>query len=141
MAALCVGCSFSADKKEAEGLAEQYFADIRGSDFEGALALYSPRFFAVTSREQWLLFLKEQRSRCGTPKTHTLTNWNVFSSFGINSGTRTTLTYEVEYSSCRVSESLTTFKPSGGKIQIQGHYFNSNPKPGTQGESQATLKT
>ena len=137
-----MGCSFSEEKKEAEQPAEQYFAKMQGGDIEGVLSLYSARFYDVTSRADWLAFLQNQRARRGAPKTHSLTTWNVFSSIGTNSGTRTTLVYDVRYSSCRVSEKMTIFKASGGKIQIQGHFLK--PEAGIQndkGESQATLLT
>jgi hypothetical protein len=132
LVALCgaLGCSFSADRREAEQLAEQYFTKIQGGDIEGALSLYSARFYEVTSRAEWLAFLENQRARCGKPKTHPLVSWNVFSSFGVNAGTTTTLVYEVQYTSCRMSEKMTIFKPSGGKIQIQGHFLT--PKAGME---------
>ena len=137
-----LGCSFSEDKKEAEQLAEQYFSKMQGEDIEGVLSLYSARFYEVTSRADWRAFLENQRARCGTPKTHSLVNWNVFNSFGTNSGTTITLVYDVQYSSCRVSEKITLFKPSGGKLQIQEHFLK--PEAGIQNskdDSQATLKT
>jgi hypothetical protein len=142
--ALCaaIGCSFSADRQEAEQLAEQYFSRVQRGDIEGVLPLYSARFYVVTSRADWLAFLQNQRARCGTPETHSLVTWNVLNSFGTNAGITTTLVYDVQYSSCRVSEKMTLFKPSGGKIQIQGHFLN--PKSGIQndkGDSQPTLKT
>jgi hypothetical protein len=70
MAAMCtvIGCSFSGDRKEAEQLAEQYFAKMQGGDNEGVLALYSARFYEATSRADWLAILESQRARCGTPK-------------------------------------------------------------------------
>lgn len=141
-ASAAIGCGFSEERKQAEELAEQYFAKMQAGDVEGVLSLYSTRFFEVTSRADWLVFLEEQRARCGTPKTHSLINWNVLSTFGTNAGTRTTLVYDVQYSSCRVSEKMTIFKPSGGKIQIQVHFLT--PKAGTQSNQvdlQATLKT
>jgi hypothetical protein len=137
-----IGCSFSDDRKEAERLAEQYFAKMQGGDVEGALALYSARFFAVTSRADWRAFLENQRARCGAPKSHSLVTWKVFNAFGTNAGATTTLVYNVQYSSCQVSEKLTFFKPSGGKIQIQAHFLQ--PKTGTQRverDLQATLTT
>jgi hypothetical protein len=124
----CAGCGFTEDRREAEQLAEQYFAKAKAEDLDGVLALYSPRFFAATSRDRWRQVLEEQRSRCGTPQSHTLINWHVFSSFGSNAGVRTTLVYEVNYSSCRVAETLTIFKPSGSEIQIEGHFLT--PKEG-----------
>jgi hypothetical protein len=142
--ALCaaIGCSFSDNRKEAEQLAEKYFSTMQGEDLEGVLRLYSARFYLVTPRADWLAFLQNQRSRCGTPKSHTLVTWNVLNSFGTNAGTTTTLVYDVQYASCRVSEKMTIFKPSGGKIQIQGHFMT--PKAGIQndkGDSQPTLTT
>jgi len=63
--ALCaaIGCSFSKDREESEQLAEQYFSKIQGGDMEGALSLYSARFYEVTSRADWLVFLQNQRAR------------------------------------------------------------------------------
>jgi hypothetical protein len=143
LVALCgaLGCSFSEDRKEAEQLAERYFTKMQGGDIEGALSLYSARFYEVTSRAEWLAFLENQRARCGKPETHPLVSWNVVSSFGTNAGTTATLVYEVRYTNCRVSEKMIIFKPSGGKIQIQGHFLT--PKAGIENDkddSQA-LKT
>jgi len=142
--ALCaaLGCSFSEDRKEAEQLAEQYFSKMQGEDFEGVLSLYSAHFFEVTPQADWRAFLENQRARCGTPETHSLVTWNVLNSFGTNAGTTTTLVYDVQYSRCRVSEKITLFKPSRGKMQIQGHFLK--PEAGIQNskeDSQATLKT
>ena len=142
--ALCalLGCSFSESKKEAERLADQYFSMMQGSDMQGVLGLYSPRFYQVTSRADWLNFLQQQQARCGVPKTHALVTWNVFSSMGSDSGVRTILVYDVHYTHCRVSEKLTTFKPTGGSIQIQGHFLT--PMSGTPDDkaaAQSTLKT
>ena len=142
--ALCaaIGCSFSGNREEAEQLAEKYFSTMQGENIERVLPLYSTRFYAATSRADWLAFLQNQRARCGTPKTHSLVTWNVLNMFGTNAGTTTTLVYDVQYSNCRVSEKMTIFKPSGGKIQIQGHFLT--PKAGIQndnGDSQPTLRT
>jgi hypothetical protein len=141
LVALCaaVGCSFTEDKKEAEGLAEQYFSKLQGGDIEGALSLYSAQFYEVTSRVDWLAFLQRQRARCGAPKTHSLASWNVVNSVGSNAGTRTTLVYDVQYSSCRVSEKMTIFRPSGGKVQIQGHFLT--PRAATPGDKEAAQTT
>jgi hypothetical protein len=142
--ALCaaIACSFSGDREEAEQLAEKYFSTMQGGEIESVLPLYSARFYVVTSRADWLAFLQNQRARCGRPKTHSLVTWNVLNSFGTKAGTTTTLVYDVQYSSCRVSEKMTIFKPSGGKIQIQGHFLT--PKAGVQndkGDLQPTLRT
>src|ERR1700753_3843963 len=140
--ALCAGCGFGEGKEEAEQAAEQYCASAKGEDLEGVLSLYSERFFAATSRDQWRKFLEDQRSRCGTPQSHSLVNWNVFSSIGSNSGTRTTLVYDVKYSSCQVLETITFFKPSAGKIQIQAHFMKLKERPeNAPGDSRPIYKT
>jgi hypothetical protein len=137
-----LGCSFSDNRMEAEQLAERYFSTMQGGDIEAVLPLYSARFYAVTSRAEWLAFLQNQRARCGTPKSHSLVTWNVLNSFGTNAGITTTLVYDVEYSSCRVSEKMTIFKSSGGKIQIQGHFLTPKTKiQNDNGDSQPTLTT
>lgn len=143
LVAICamVGCNFSESKKEAEQVAEQYFAKLQGSDIDGALALYSPRFYQVTSRADWLSFLQSQHARCGVPKSHSLVTWNVFSSMGTDSGVRTVLVYDVHYASCRVSEKLTIFKPSDGAIQIQGHFLTPIAGAPEGQATQATQKT
>lgn len=142
--ALCavMACSFSEDRKQAEQLAEQYFAKMQSGDVEGVLSLYSSRFYQITSRADWRVFLENQRARCGVPKSHSLVTWNVLNSFGTNAGTTTRLVYDVRYSSCRVAEKMTLFKPSDGEIQIQGHFLT--PQAGihnVKGDPQATLST
>lgn len=144
LVALCaaMSCGFSEGKKEAEALAERYFLRVQNGDIEGALLLYSPRFYQVTSRVDWRKFLEAQRDRCGTPKTHKLVSWNVFSSIGTNAGVRTILVYDVQYTRCQMSEKITTFKPDDGETQIQGHFLRK--EAGSQddkAESQVTLKT
>jgi hypothetical protein len=138
-----VACSFSKERKEAEALAEQYFSTMQGGNIANVLALYSPRFYSVTPRADWLAFLNDLHARCGTPKTHSLITWNVFSAFGTNAGTRTTLVYDVQYSTCRTLEKMTVFKPGGGQIRFDGHVLTPKaPVPDDKGSAQAaTLST
>jgi hypothetical protein len=141
LVAWCAGCGFTEGRKEAEQLAEQYFVKARADDLDGMMSLYSPRFFAVTSRDHWREILEEQRSRCGTPQSHALISWKVLSSVGSNAGVRTTLVYDVKYSSCQVAETLIIFKPSGGENQIQGHFFRQKENdPGKAKDSPDTFK-
>jgi hypothetical protein len=132
-------CSFSGDRKEAEALAERYFAAMQGDDIAGVLSLYSSRFYGATSRGDWLAFLNDLHARCGALKSHSLATWTVFNSFGANAGTRTTLIYDVQYSSCQMSEKMTAFKPDGGQIQIEAHFLTPKvPAPDHKGSAQTT---
>jgi hypothetical protein len=137
-----VACSFSKERREAEALAEQYFSTMQGGNVANVLAFYSPRFYSVTSRADWLAFLNDLHARCGTPKTHSLITWNVFSSLGTHAGTRTTLVYDVQYSTCRLSEKMTVFKPDGGQIRIDGHLLTPKaPVPDDKGSVQAAARS
>jgi hypothetical protein len=121
--ALICSCGFSEDKTEAMGLADRYFVAAADSDIEATLPFYSSRFFEATPRDDWTRTLGGVRSRCGIPKSHTLNTWNASSRIGTNGGSTVTLIYDVEYAHCRISETISTFRPDGGERQIIGHYF------------------
>jgi hypothetical protein len=114
-------CGLSKGRQEAESVAERYFTAMDAGDIPGALSLYSARFYQVTSRAEWLQWLSDLRARCGPPRSHSLSSWKVMSTIGTNGGMRATLVYDVQYSSCRMSESFTIFKPTGGKTQVDAH--------------------
>jgi hypothetical protein len=118
---LIASCDFSQGRDEASAVAEKYFASMRGGDITGALSLYSERFYKATSRKTWLEFLNGVRARCGAPKSHSLKTWNVTKLFGTDRGTRATLQYDVQYSTCKMSEKMTIFIPDGGDGKIEGH--------------------
>jgi len=126
---LCLGvaiatasaCGFYASRNEAQAFAERYFTALNGADVTPALALYSPRFFEGTPRDQWLATLQGVRERCGMPTSHSLENWVVTNHLGTDSGSSATLVYDVKYASCRLSETLVVFKPDGGEDKIVRH--------------------
>lgn len=126
LAALLASCGFSENKVDAERLVDHYFEVVAGPDVAAALSLYSPQFFEVTPRDNWANTLKQIRDRCGTPKSHTLKTWSVNSRFGTNGGSSATLVYDVEYTQCHMSETITTFRPDGGERKIIGHYFKAD---------------
>ena len=114
-------CDFSESRDDGEAFAERYFAAMSSDDLTGALALYSPRFFDGTPRDQWLATLKNLRERCGLPASHTLKTWMVTNTVGTNGGSNTTLVYDVKYSSCRLTETLVVSKPDSGEDKIIRH--------------------
>ena len=118
---VAAACDFSGNREDAEAFAERYFAAMRSDDVAGALAFYSPKFFDGTPRDQWLATLRNLRERCGTPTSHSLTNWMVTDQVGAASGSTTTLTYDVKYASCRLSETLVVSRPEGGEDKIIRH--------------------
>jgi hypothetical protein len=120
-------CDFTAGRDQAAVIAERYFVAAKSGDMNGVLALYSERFYKATSRESWRNFLNDVHARCGVPKSHSLATWNVANMIGTNSGTRATLVYSVQYSSCSASETMTIFIPEGKEGKIEGHFVKIEP--------------
>jgi hypothetical protein len=114
-------CGSYEARDEAEGFVERYFTATGGDDVVAALAFYSPKFFAGTPRDQWLSTLQGVRDRCGTPTSHSLKGWTATNLIGTESGSTVTLTYDVRYASCRLSETLVVFRPEGGEDKILRH--------------------
>jgi len=114
-------CGTYAARDEAESFVERYFTARSGDDLAAALPFYSAKFFAGTPREQWLSSLQALRDRCGTPASHALKGWTATNRVGTESGSTVSLTYDVKYASCRMSETLVVFKPEGGEDKILRH--------------------
>jgi hypothetical protein len=114
-------CGTYVARDEAESFVERYFTARSGDDLTAVLPFYSARFFAGTPREQWLSSLQVVHDRCGTPTSHSLKSWTATNLVGTESGSTVTLTYDVKYASCRVSETLVVFRPDGGEDKILRH--------------------
>lgn len=119
-------CGLTEDRDAAAAYAERYFAAARQDDLSGVLGLYSQSFFSSTPREGWMSTLRQVRERCGTPQTHRLENWGVTQKVGSDAGTTVRLIYEVGYARCRMTETLSIFRPPGGDFGIIGHSFQMN---------------
>jgi hypothetical protein len=120
------GCGLTAERDAAAACADRYFAAAAQDDLTAVLGLYSQRFFSVTPRETWMSTLTQLRDRCGRPETHKLENWTVTRNVGTNAGTTVRLVYEVRYTRCRVTETLTLLRPPAGDFGIVAHAFRMN---------------
>jgi hypothetical protein len=118
--ALSGACSFQSDQDN-RALIERYFAAQSTGDMNGALKLYSDRFFANTSRSEWRQVLNSLHEHCGGIRSHTLSNWSQMNSFGTAAGSHSVLVYKVTYERCRVAESFTVFRPNNGTPAIVRH--------------------
>lgn len=114
-------CGTYEARNEAQQFVERYFTVRSGDDLAAVLPFYSPKFFAGTPREQWLSSLQLVHDRCGTPTSHSLKGWTATNLLSTESGSTVTLTYDVRYASCRMSETLVVFKPDGGEDKILRH--------------------
>jgi hypothetical protein len=117
--AALAACSLEGDA-ENRAVVDRYYETFGAGDINGALGLYSERFYSATSRADWSRTLHGMRERCGAVRSHKLVNWSqsrqLFS--GDDSGPRSTLVYDVTYDSCEVTEAFTVFKPEDGKPKI-----------------------
>jgi hypothetical protein len=129
---LMAACSFQSDSDN-RALIERYFSLAGANDLDGALKLYSDRFFTSTSRSEWRQVLNGLHERCGAIRAHTLSNWSQLNSFGSAAGSRSVLVYEVSYDRCRVAEAFTVFKPTDGTPAIVGHDIKVNGSSNTPG--------
>jgi hypothetical protein len=114
-------CGTYEARDEAQQFVERYFTARSADDLAAVLPFYSAKFFAGTPREQWLSSLQVVHDRCGAPTSHSLTGWTATNLVGAESGSTVTLTYDVRYASCRMSETLVVFKPGGGEDRILRH--------------------
>jgi hypothetical protein len=115
-------CGPYSAREDAQRVAERYFAAAAGENYDAALALYAPQFFAATPRDEFRTVLSDMHGRCGAPEAHTLTSWSAQSNFGDGSS-RVNLVYDVHYARCRVTETLGLSAPRGGALKIIAHHL------------------
>jgi hypothetical protein len=117
-------CGAADDRKEAESIAGLYFDAVAAQRPSDALDQRDSQFFWTFSREAILARLNEIRTRCGLPTAHALTSWKV-QRFGTDSARTSTLVYDVQYTSCRTSETIMVQRPDGGgKARLFGLYIS-----------------
>ena len=109
-------------REDAQRVAERYFAAAAGENYDAALALYAPQFFAATPREQFRTVLSDVHGRCGAPEAHTLTSWSAQSNFADGSS-RVNLVYDVHYARCRVTETIGLSAARGASLKIIAHHL------------------
>ena len=121
------GCSSSSDKAAAENITASYFEAIRNKDFDAAISFYSPKYFELVSKDDWLQVLKAVNEKLGDLETYELTSYEFGKVVGtIENGTSCKLQYEVIYSKYPAIETLTLFRSAtGGEYNIVGHKINS----------------
>lgn len=115
-------CGAYSAREDAQRVAERYFAATAGENYDAALALYAPQFFAATPREEFRTMLSDMHGRCGAPEAHTLTSWSAQSNFADGSS-RVNLVYDVHYARCRVTETLGLSALRGATLKIIAHHL------------------
>jgi hypothetical protein len=117
--ALLAACSLEGDA-ESRAVVDRYYASFGAGDINGVLGLYSDRFYSATPRADWSRTLHGMHDRCGAVRSHKLLNWSqsrqLFSDG--DSGSRSTLVYDVTYDSCEVTEAFTISRPEDGTPKI-----------------------
>ncbi len=119
---LLAGCGYDRGVSKQEiitAIADEYFKAFQNNDFEKALALYSPKFFAQTPKEKWAESLKKVKSQLGDLSAYELIESETIPYYGQD--TLYLLVYKVTYSNFSAQEILGLAKPLFGKIQIVRH--------------------
>ncbi len=122
------GCGMGAAKGEAELVAQAYFDCIQKSDLDGAMEVFSAKFFQETSREDWRTVLEKVSEKLGPLQSYKLVRWNVFKGTkpGGLSGTLVQLGYQVTYQKYPAQVLMVVHKPvGGGEFQIVSMNINS----------------
>ena len=123
---LLLSCGSLGPSPEAKALAERSFELRKSGQTEHLLTLYSPAFFESTSAEEWKTMLERTVEKLGPLESYVLRNTHTFSYQGTsNSGTTTTMIYDVKYAKHPAIETLVIFQPNGGVPLIKGHNFQS----------------
>ena len=97
-------------------------------DKDQLVPLYSPDFFQTTPRDKWQKFMDKLDEKLGRLDSYELRQTHKVTFRGTsNSGTTTTLIYEVKYAKFPAIETLVVFQPSsGGPPLITGHNVRSD---------------
>jgi hypothetical protein len=114
--ALLSGCGMGEAKGEAELVAQAYFGCIQKTDFDGAMELFSTKFFQATPREDWRAMQEKIGEKLGKLQSYNLVRWNVFKGkkSGL-SGTIVELGYEATYEKYPAQVLMVVYKPVGGE--------------------------
>lgn len=114
---LLSGCGMREAKGEVELVAQAYFDCIQKADFDGAMELFSAKFFQATPREDWRAMQEKIGEKLGKLQSYNLVQWNVFKGKkpGGLSGTIVELGYEVTYEKYPAQVLMVVYKPVGGE--------------------------
>jgi hypothetical protein len=119
-------CAPSVVAPELQAHAEKYFVAIEKGDVDGALKLYDPDFYKVTSVAQWKRILERVEEKLGKMQSYKLVGWRVNSRIGSGSGVYAELSYEVKYEKYPAHEVIVVRQlSSGGGPGIISHNINS----------------
>jgi hypothetical protein len=113
---LLSGCGMGEAKGEAELVAQAYFDCIQKADFDGAMELFSAKFFQATPREEWRVMQEKIGEKLGGLQSYKLVQWNVFKGkkSGL-SGIIVELGYEATYEKYPAQVLIVAYKPVGGE--------------------------
>lgn len=138
--ALLTGCGGPDPKEEAKESFDVIFDNLKRSDIEGALMLYSPSFFKSTSRQEWLEQLRKIHASFGP-----VVSYEILSSMSEKRkvpipGTYVGFNCKVNYQrgGTYLMENIVLVRPEGlQSFTISGHSIT---QPGPRTPQQAPLQ-
>ncbi|MGM9477897.1 hypothetical protein ACS5PU_15805 [Pedobacter sp. GSP4] len=113
------------DKKDAEKVADQFYALLQKKEFQKVDPLLSTQFKAVTSAVKLNNYLSGALNKLGEIKSEKLDHWESKVVRGTNSSATYVLYYIVERTKFQSKETV-TLAAENNQIKIQGYNVNSD---------------
>ncbi|MFV1993906.1 MAG: hypothetical protein ACC661_00605, partial [Verrucomicrobiales bacterium] len=142
VAATLPGCGGEDPKKEARTSVDALFDAIKRTDYNSALALYSPVFFASTPAQEWAKILQSVQQRYGLMQSFQVLSIVPEKRSGPQAGMYVAFICNVTYQRATLRENVVLVKPTGMKsYSITAHTITAqdtgNAQPAQQPQPQA----
>jgi hypothetical protein len=125
------GCSFNASnlneefvKDEAEKVTGLFYENLEQNDYDAVGELFSEKFYKITPRDSFGVFLKKLKNDLGNYKSKTLTQWSSRRVTGTNPVTECVLVYSVKHDKFDAVEKITVIEENN-RMKIFGYHVNS----------------
>jgi len=127
------GCTFSStyldreqDKKDATEVIGEFYYYKQTNDSSKIYALFSSKFYTVTSKEKLNEIFTATQNKLGTLKDTNLGQWQTKIVEGTNPSAEYALQYKNVYEKYTATETFRLMKDNDGKIRIVGYNISSD---------------
>jgi hypothetical protein len=107
-----------ADKENGEQILEQFYTYIKNDNLEACISLFSEEFLAVTSKQDFVTHIYENKQKLGSIKSTKLQKWETRVVEGTDPMGNFKFVYEVQYANSSTSEVFELIKIKDDSIKI-----------------------
>jgi hypothetical protein len=129
----CYSCNFNStnlnreeDKQVGEKIMNTFFDDIKKHDYNATFALYSDKFWEVTSRDKMKQIYEMTTKKLGALTNTSVDKWETRIVKGTNSSAEYLYQYKNTYEKGEALETVRLVEEEGGKIKILAYNINSD---------------